>query len=459
MATKRKKSRRKRRKPRPSVPAEPPVVFMITLGCAKNQVDSERLAGALVGEGFYLTADPTGADLALVNTCAFLESAREETREVLAELQGLKQAGRLRAVLAAGCYPAKTRRIPGADAVVPFKEYSGLANICRKALSLPRRKRQAPAPEVLGSSPRLRFGLKTTAYLKLSEGCSNRCAYCAIPAIRGPARSRPLKDLLAEAGELVADGARELVLIAQDTAAYGTDLAGGRPLLGELMRELLKMRGYHWLRLMYAHPAHLTDDVIELLGERRMARYLDMPIQHADDEVLASMGRGYTADDLRRLIIKVRRSAPRTALRTTCMVGFPGETAAAFGRLRSFLVEAQFDHLGAFAYSPEPGTRAARRKRQVSDRTRHRRLDELMNLQKLIASGRASERIGDSLAVLIESVGAGPALGRSEFQAPEVDGSVIVTRPHAGLAALRPGEFHRAVVTGIHDYDLVARLI
>jgi ribosomal protein S12 methylthiotransferase len=439
---------------------EKPVVFMASLGCAKNQVDSEQLAAALAGEGFLLTAHPSDADLALVNTCSFLEAAREETRDLLAELQEYKQRGRLRAVIAAGCYPAHSARVPGADLVLRFRDYPRLAAVCRKALGMSRSRRRAPAPGVLSRAPRLRFGLKTTAYLKLAEGCSNRCAYCTIPKIRGRLRSRPLEDLVNETYQLVADGAREIVLVAQDTTAYGRDLRGGEPMLAELIRRLLDVRGYRWLRLMYAHPAHITDEVIELFLEERLVDYLDMPIQHVDDRVLKSMGRGYGIDDLRRLIARLRRGSPRMALRTTCMVGFPGETAAAFNKLRTFLVEARFDHLGAFVYSPEPGTRAARRKRQVSARVKTRRWHELMAVQKLLAGGRCLERVGDRVTVMVESPGRnGPARGRCQYQAPDVDGGVIVTRPHAAMTALQSGDFAEAVITAAHDYDLVASLV
>jgi ribosomal protein S12 methylthiotransferase len=453
------KGKRRAKHKRSPVPQEQPIVYMVSLGCAKNQVDSERLAACLLSEGFLLTAHPGDADLVLVNTCAFLESAREETREVLAELQRLKQLGRLRAVVAAGCYPQKAGEVPGADEVIAFDDYPHLAARCRRILDLPPRKRSAPAPSVLSCAPRLRFGLKATAYLKISEGCDNCCAYCTIPAIRGPLRSRPVKEVLAEAEELIADGALELILIAQDTAAYGSDLPGGQLRLGELIRGLLELPGYHWLRLMYTHPVNITPELLELFGEKRVAAYLDMPIQHADDNVLALMGRGYTSDDLRRIIGHLRRRAPHMALRSTCMVGFPGETNTAFKYLCTFLLEARFDHLGAFVYSPEPGTRAARRKKQVSERTRLRRHSELMGVQKLISSGRGQERVGDTMLVLVESTGEGPALGRSQYQAPDVDGQTIITRPHAALAAVRPGEFHPVIITGATDYDLVARLI
>ena len=443
-----------------AAPARPPAVCLVSLGCAKNQVDSERLAAALVQEGFLLAADPADADLALVNTCAFLESARKESRQTLAGLQELKKRSRLRAVVAAGCYPARSGRVPGADLAVPFSGYRHLASLCRKALSLADRPASAEPPEVMGSAPRLRFGLKASAYLKISEGCSNRCAYCAIPAMRGAMRSRPLEAILEEAAELVADGARELVLVAQDTAAYGRDLPRGRPGLAELIRRLLEVPGFRWLRLMYAHPAHLGADVIELLGERRVAKYLDLPIQHADDGVLAAMNRPYTADDVQRLVDRVRERVPGIALRTTCLVGFPGETRQAFRRLLGFVAELGFDHLGAFAYSRERGTPAARARRQVAERTKQRRLAALMRVQKLLADMRGQERVGERLTVLVEDRGGtGPAVGRSQYQAPEVDGKVMITGPHAGLAALVPGQFHRVIVTGARSYNLVARLI
>jgi len=442
--------------------APQPVACLVSLGCAKNQVDSERLAGALVQEGFLLASDPADADLALVNTCAFLKSARRETLGTLAELQALKAGGRLKAVVAAGCYPSSSARVPGADVVVPFERYPDLALICRRALGLPDRPRWAEPPEVMGCSPRLRFGDKTTAYLKISEGCSNRCAYCLIPSIRGAMRSRPAEEIIDEALELVADGARELVLVAQDTAAYGRDLgAGNRMNLAGLMRRLLDVGGYRWLRLMYAHPAHLGDDVIELFGEQRLARYLDMPIQHVDDAVLASMNRPYGEKDLRRLIQKLRARCPELALRTTCLVGFPGETQGAFRRLLTFVSDVQFDHLGAFAFSPERGTPAALMKQRVRTSTRQRRLETLMRVQKLISDLRGQERIGEQLTVLIEqpSTGGHAALGRSQYHAPEVDGKVVITAPHAGLAGLRPGRFHKVIVTGAREHNLVARLI
>jgi len=446
--------------PLPGPAADAPVIHLVSLGCPKNQVDSERLAGALVQEGFLLAADPLDADLALVNTCAFLESARTETRGILAGLQKLKGKGRLRAVVAAGCYPARTPRIPGSDLVVTFDDYPRLAEICRKVLELPPRAPCAAPPDVMGDAPRLRFGQKTTAYLKISEGCDNRCAYCAIPSIRGGLRSRPVHAIVEEAEELVADGARELVLVAQDTTAWGHDLPGRNSGLPGLVRRLLDVPGYRWLRIMYAHPAHVNEALIELLGEKRVARYLDIPIQHVDDGVLAAMNRPYRGADLRRLIGRLRARVGDIALRTTCLVGFPGETPAAFRRLLEFVAETQFDHLGAFAYSREPGTVAARMTRQTSPRTRARRLDTLMRVQKLIADLRAQERVGERMVVLVESAGPlGPAVGRSQYHAPEVDGKVIITAPHAGLAALRPGRFCAAIATGARNYNLVDRLV
>ncbi len=434
---------------------------MISLGCAKNQVDSERLVGALVQEGFLLASDPADADLALVNTCAFLRSARSETVRTLRGLQALKRSSRLRKVIAAGCYPSSSTRVPGADLVLPFDRYAELVAVCRQALGLPPKDGWAESPEVLGCAPRLRFGDKRTAYLKISEGCDNRCAYCRIPSIRGPMRSRPPEAVIDEALELVADGARELVLVAQDTAAYGRDLPGGRASLAGLMGRLLDVAGYRWLRLMYAHPAHLGDDVLELFGEHRLASYLDMPIQHADDAVLSAMNRPYGERQLRELVEKLRRRCPDIALRTTCLVGFPGEDRAAFRRLLAFVTDAQFDHLGAFAYSPEPGTPAARMKDQNSAAVRNRRLHTLLRVQKLVADMRGQERIGEQLSVLIESPGGGgqAAIGRSQYQAPEVDGKVVITAPHAGLAALGAGRFHRVIVTGAREHNLVARLI
>jgi ribosomal protein S12 methylthiotransferase len=469
---KRKRRRQKRRSaqqaPRPKPASldieeqvDQPVVYMVSLGCAKNQVDSERLAGALVAEGFLLAADPSMADLALVNTCAFLESARQETRQVLAEMQDYKSHGLMRAVLAAGCYPSLEGKIPGADRTIKFKDYAKLAQICRAALKLPKAETQAPAPCVMSTSPRLRFGQPATAYLKISEGCSNVCSYCMIPGIRGKMQSRPEDEIFAEAQELVADGARELILIAQDTAAYGTDSAERKPRLAALMKRLLKIKDFRWLRLMYAHPGHITPELLELFNEERVADYLDMPVQHAHPRILSAMNRNYTSRDVMDIVEEIRRRSPKTALRTTVMVGFPGEKSADLDHLKALLIDGEFDHVGAFAYSPEKGTSAESMTDQVSERTKKKRLREILSLQKLISAGRSMQRIGDQIQVLVEEVPylPGTAYGRSQYQAPEVDARVILTRPHAALATLAPGQFVEAVVTSISGPDLVARLL
>lgn len=269
-----------------------------------------------------------------------------------------------------------------------------------------------------------------------------------------------MKDVLREAQDLVTDGASELVLVAQDTAAYGRDRAGsGRPSLDGLMTGLLGIRGFRWLRLMYAHPAHLTDDIIELLSEKRVARYLDLPIQHADDGVLAAMNRPYGSAHLRGLIAKLRRKVPGIALRTTCLVGFPGETTKAFRNLMDFARESCFDHLGAFAYSREPGTAAARLSGQVDEKTKAERLDRLMSLQKTCSRKAGTARVGQTLEVLVEKVGPESVEGRSQFQAPEVDGKTIVSGSQAGLKRLKPGAFCKAKVTAAKDYDLAAEMI
>ncbi|MBI5624180.1 MAG: 30S ribosomal protein S12 methylthiotransferase RimO [Elusimicrobia bacterium] len=438
---------------------EQPVVSLVSLGCAKNQVDSERIIASLVQEGFLLAEDPADADIALVNTCAFLESARQETRDVLSELQALKKRSGLRAVVALGCYPSKTGVVPGADALSAFKDYRALPALCRKLLRLPARKARAASPEVLGCGPRLRLGPKEVAYLKISEGCANRCAYCAIPSIRGPLRSRPMADILKEASDLVADGAHELVLVGQDTAGYGLDLKAGKTGLAKLMSGLLGIRGYRWLRLMYAYPSHLSDEVVEYLGQDRVAAYLDLPIQHADDGVLKAMNRPYTGADLKTLIAKLRKKVPEIALRTTCLVGFPGETESAFRNLRDFVQEACFDHLGAFAYSREPGTKAHGLPGQVEEAVKVERLNLLMACQKKASRKAGQARLGKVLEVLVEKAGPRFAVGRSQYQAPEVDGKVLVCGPVSRLKTLQAGMFCRARISSAQDYDLVGRLV
>jgi ribosomal protein S12 methylthiotransferase len=436
---------------------------MVSLGCAKNTVDSERVLGMLAERGFTISADPEDADVVLVNTCAFIGPAREETEDTLRSLGRGKKGP---AVVALGCYPERAARpgtapvyshpeFPQVEAFVRFEAYDDLAAICARLAGVTR---DGPRSErsCFGESARLRIGSPASAYLKIAEGCSNRCRYCTIPDIRGPLRSFPLEELLDEARGLVGIGTREICVIAQDTASYGTDLHG-EPRLPDLVRGLVSIERLRWVRLLYVHPAHLTEDILDVMaGEEKVCDYLDLPTQHVATRVLDAMGRGYGEDDLRRLVARARERLPSLTLRTSMIVGFPGETDREFDHLVDFVRETRFDHLGAFAYSPEEGTPAARLAGQVPPEVSEERYDRLMRAQQDIAFEALDSRVDGEESVMLElpTEMAGVWAARSAREAPEVDGSVIVRlEPHSDAS---PGDFSRVKIDERDGYDLLA---
>jgi ribosomal protein S12 methylthiotransferase len=446
------------------------------------------LAG-LALDGFLVTTDPDGADVAVVNTCAFIDLARAESDQHLDELEALKRAGRLGRLVVAGCMAQRCgrevlRRHPLVDGVVGVSERDALAEVCRQALQAsPVVRVSAPLPAPPDDRERLRLTPRHYAYLRISEGCDNRCAYCAIPAIRGPLRSKPPDLVLAEAEELAADGARELILIGQDTTAYGRDFdkthlavglaRRGRSVAdcglriadlkkargGSLARLLSEMRErlhVPWLRLMYTHPASFTGEVIrELAAGPPLVPYVDLPLQHISDPILASMGRRVRRRRIEDLIGGLRRAVPGIALRTSFIVGYPGETDKRFEELAGFVEKVRFDHVGVFVYSPEPGTRAAGLPDQVPAAVARQRWDRLMALAERLAHEAARQRIGQTLTVLVDGADeSGRLVARHAGQAPEVDSVVLLP---AGAAEV--GAFADVRVTGAEGYDLVAEVI
>lgn len=428
-------------------PRRAPSVHLVSLGCPKNQVDAETALGGFTAAGFRRAARPGGADVLVVNTCAFIAPAEQEAVDALLAAADLKRRGRVRVVLAAGCLVSRhgPRRlkalIPELDGAYPPAAHARLPEL---ALGLLRR----PAPPRTDASRVLLSG-PGSAYLKIAEGCSRRCAYCLIPKLRGPLRSRPIAALVAEASDLARRGAGELVLVAQDLTEYGKDLRPART-LGVLVDRLVRIPRVRWVRLMYAHPDGVDEGLIRrLAAEPKLCRYLDLPVQHAAPAVLNRMGRPGSGEAFLRLIERLRRRVPDLTLRTTLLTGFPGEGPGEHAALLEFVRRARFDRLGVFAFSREAGTPAASFGAQVSEAVKAQRRRELLALQTGISRERLRRWVGRVVPCLVEEL-SGPrhVLARTAADAPEVDGGIVLT----GTA--RPGEFVRARVTAATDHDL-----
>ena len=437
-------------------------VGFISLGCAKNLVDSEHMAAVLRAEGIGLAPSPEEADIILVNTCGFIGDAKEESVDAILRACARKQSGACRAVIVAGCliqrYQAELQRaIPEVDAFIGLDQLPQIGSIVRRLgqgesgilkVSAVSRKVFSPLPSriILTGGP--------FAYLKIAEGCNHRCAFCAIPGIRGRYRSRTQDDIVREAETLLGQGLRELNLISQDTTRYGHDLKNGSD-LPALLRRLGKLGGQFWIRLLYGHPAYLTDELLDTMGAvPQVCRYLDIPIQHAHETVLRAMCRPGGMEAVRQFPVRARERLPGVVLRTTCLVGFPGETVAQFNELARFVGEAKFDHLGVFAYSPEETTAAAALPDQVSPVAGQRRRNRLMALQQPIAFRQALAHRGHKdEALLLRPAGKGLWVARSRGQAPDVDGVTFIR----GLSNhAKAGTLVAIRYTGATGYDLKA---
>ncbi len=436
--------------------------FVISLGCAKNLVDSEYILGLIKEEGYAITHDPSDAEIAIVNTCAFIRSAVEESINTIVELASLKEKGRLKHLFVAGClvqrYGRKlVREIPEVDG------WLGTGQIYRTADLLRARRTNPPAiyldrPNFLADhrAPKVQATPFYSAYLKIAEGCSHRCSYCIIPSLRGPFRSRTMDSLLIEAKEMVERGVREINLVAQDTSRYGHDLDPPCT-LEDLLERLLAIRGLKWLRVLYTHPYHVPDRLLELIDcEEVLCPYLDVPIQHVNPDILRAMGRASGPESIPQLMERIRKRSRRIALRTTIMVGFPGETEGQFRELCAFIEEAKFDRLGVFSFSPEKGTPAARLKDGIPQQLVESRIQELMEVQAENSRRINRDLVGRTLPVLIEGFHPETELllsGRTATMAPEVDGQVLVNKG-AGLV----GEIVPVRITEAHAYDLVGSI-
>jgi ribosomal protein S12 methylthiotransferase len=442
-------------------------VYFRSLGCPKNQVDSEVMLGNLALGDYAIAESIDDADVAVINTCSFIESAREESIEAILELAELRESGDLRGLIVAGCLPQRypeelARELPEVDAFVGTSEFTNIARILDDALAGRRGGVYVDAGRTHlydEAEPRLLIGPTHSAYVKIAEGCDRRCAFCAIPAIRGRFQSRTLASVVAEARQLAAGGAREIHLVSQDTCAWGNDLPG-RPRLAELVRALDEVEELDWIRLHYLYPSAVTDDLIDAIaGAARVLPYIDVPLQHASDAMLRAMRRGTTAARQRALVAKLRERIPHVTLRTTFIVGFPGETESDFAKLREFVRESRFERAGLFRYSDEEGTAAAELPDKVPARTAQRRYRELAAVQADIMREALEARVGEEVRVLVdrstgpEVRGAGRARGRLASQAPEVDGCVRIA------SAAPVGEFARVRLTGVRDVDLEGALV
>ncbi len=437
-------------------------VGFVALGCPKNIVDSEKMLAQMAEAGMLIAADPSQADVVVINTCGFIEPAKVESLDAIAQAVTDKRRGNVRKVIVAGCLSQRLGRrlldeADGVDAVVSLDERDNIVTIVRRTLASrhPLVYEGPPSKTIADDRARLRIGPAHSAYLRISEGCNHRCSFCTIPAIRGPFRSKPPDMVLDEARELVASGAVELNLIGQDTTLYGRDV-NARGGLVSLLKKLEQIPALGWLRLLYAYPTGITDEIVDAIAEsERIVRYLDMPIQHASDKILKAMRRPDTATALRALIERVRAALPDIVLRTTLIVGFPGETDREFSELIEFVERAQFDALGAFTFFPEAGTAAAEFPDQVPDEVKQARLERLMLTQQQIAFAKNEARIGNRLTCLIdESDDEGDGYGRFYGQAPDID-SLCVVKGGAGDV----GRFVEVKVVGTRDYDLVTERI
>lgn len=437
-------------------------VKVVTLGCEKNLVDSEIMSGLIYERGYSLVDDKEEATVIIVNTCGFIDAAKEESVNTILDLSELKESANLKALIVSGCLTQRYKRelmneMPEIDGIVGTGDFDKINSIIDDAL-LGRR------PALIGNPafnyeqklPRRMTTPRYTAYVKIAEGCDNACTFCSIPIMRGKFRSRSIESVIGEVEQLAAQGVKEISLIAQDSTNYGTDLYDGFK-LPELMNKVSEVPGIEWVRLHYAYPGFFTDELIDVIASNpKVCKYIDMPLQHSEDSILKRMRRPGRQRDARELVRKIRERIPGVSLRTSIIVGFPGETESDFENLKSFIEEMKFDRLGVFTYSKEEDTPASRLPDQIKDSVKEYRANTLMELQRSIARERNGERIGQVLDVLIEKYDGrnDVYVGRSQFDAPEIDGEVFV-----GGSELQIGQLAKVRITHSFEYDLSGEVV
>jgi ribosomal protein S12 methylthiotransferase len=437
----------------------------VSLGCPKNLVDSERMLGKLAQDGYTLVPDAAGADVVVVNTCGFIEPARQESLGVIREMLLLKEQGKVGAVVVAGCLAERKKddllkEVPGVDSIVGVFGREEIAGVVDRAVSQRAEQRTLfkPAPvRAQDDTARLRITPRHYAYLKISEGCDRTCTFCAIPGMRGKHVTKPIEEVVREARELAADGVRELILVAQDTTYYGLDLYG-RVRLAELLRELDKVDGIEWVRLLYTYPIFFTDELIETLASaEKFIPYLDLPLQHINDRVLKRMQRRVRRQEIEDLIRKLRSAIANLTLRTTFIVGFPGETEAEFDELLAFVQASPFERLGVFPYSFEPGTPATKLDGHLPENVKQGRRDRLMQAQQSNALAWSRRQVGGTLEAIVDGPDAeipNQMLARGHADAPDID--CLIRVKGKGLCA---GDLVNVKITAADDYDLIGRAV
>lgn len=440
----------------------PSRVGMVSLGCSKNQVDAERMLYKIQEAGHQLVADAALADIVIINTCGFIESAKQEAIDTIFEFVALKNEGRIKKIIITGCLAERYREevsalIPESDAVVGIGCGGDIVSVIDRVMDGENVQAFGEKEELALTGERVQTTLSFFSYLKIADGCDNCCSYCAIPSIRGRFRSVPMEELLKEAEQLVHNGVRELILIAQDTTRYGIDLYG-KYMLSELLTKLCKIEGLKWIRVLYCYPERVTDELLEVMAkEDKIVKYMDLPIQHCDGEILRKMNRSGDEASLRELIKKIREKVPGIILRTTLITGFPGETEEQFSRLAEFVNDIEFDRLGCFAYSAEEGTPAADMEGQLEDDVKEHRAEIIMEQQMIITAKKNNELIGKTIEVVTEGFDRyGECyFGRSAADAPDIDGKIFFTSPGKRQV---PGKFVKVMITDMLDYDLIGEI-
>jgi len=437
-------------------------VGLISLGCPKNQVDAEIMLAALEEDGFEIVNYVDGADAVIVNTCSFIDDAKKEAIENILEAVQLKNEGTVGSVIVTGCLSQLYKdevlnEIPEVDAVLGIGANGNIAELVRKVIEGEKILLYPPQADLPLNGQRSLTTPEYWAYLKIADGCSNYCSYCTIPAIRGEFRSRKMEDILEEANQLAASGAKELVLIAQDTTAYGLDIYGSLK-LPELLNKLSEIDGVEWLRLLYCYPDRITNELLETMAKNpKVLHYIDLPVQHIDDKILKAMNRRGSSEEIKALIEKIRAKIPDIVLRTTLITGFPGEGEDEFENLALFVNESKFDRLGCFAFSPQSGTKAANLPGQVDDEEKLHRVELIMQDQFGIAEEKNEEHIGNTYRVLIEGYDhySDSYYGRSYMDAPEIDSRILFTSEKE----LFEGDFADVEIFDISEYDLLGKAI